>query len=69
MLNIISPLYSRAEILEKRRNERYWLHHRRCGHAGPRVISMLHTLTDIGRPVKIPPNLELCDICLATKMK
>lgn len=25
------PLHSRAEILEKRRNERYWLHHCRCG--------------------------------------
>ncbi|KAI1003194.1 hypothetical protein K3495_g5013 [Podosphaera aphanis] len=62
-------LYSRAEILEKRRAERYWLHHRRCGHAGPRVISLLHTVTDIDRPINVPPNLELCDVCLATKMK
>lgn len=63
------PIYSRAEIIEKRRNERYWLYHRRCGHASPRIISLLHTVIDIDRPVKVPPNLDLCDVCLATKMK
>lgn len=63
------PLRSRAEVLEQRRLERYWLHHRRCGHAGPRVISLLHTITDVDRPIKIPSNLELFDVCLTTKMK
>lgn len=26
-------------------------------------------MTDTDRPVKVPPNLELCFVCLATKMK
>lgn len=62
-------IYFRGEILEKRRIKRYWLYHHRCRHVGPRVFSPFHTHKDIDSPIKVPPNLELCDVCLTAKMK
>lgn len=64
-----SPLYTRQQQVEKRRIERYNLWHRRLGHVGPSVLRKIHTMTTLKRPINIPPQIELCDVCAKTKMR
>jgi hypothetical protein len=64
-----NPIFSRAEQLTRKRLERYKLWHRRFGHVGPNTIKMLHTVTTLKRPIKVPTELEVCDVCAITKMR
>lgn len=63
------PLYSRAQVIEKRRRERYNLYHRRFNHVGPNLLRTLHQVTDLKRPINIPAKIEICDVCAVTKFK
>ena len=63
------PVYSRAEQITRKRLEQCKLFHRRFGHVGPNALRILHTGTNLMRPIKIPTDLEICDVCAITKMK
>ena len=63
------PVYSRAEQITRKRLERYKLFHRRFGHIGQNALRILHTGTNLTRSIKIPTDLEICDVCAVTKMK
>jgi hypothetical protein len=63
------PVYSKAERITRKRLERYKLFHRRFGHVGPNALRILHTGTNLTRSIKVPTDLEICDVCAVTKMK
>jgi hypothetical protein len=33
------------------------------------MISKLHTITTLDQPIKIPKNLDICEVCAIAKMK
>ncbi|RAL59227.1 hypothetical protein DID88_006682 [Monilinia fructigena] len=58
-----------AETQRRNRLNRYWLWHRRFGHMGYGVLSKLHLVTTLEKDIKLPADLEPCEVCAATKMK
>ncbi|KAI1005876.1 hypothetical protein K3495_g2344 [Podosphaera aphanis] len=63
------PAYTRPERIKMKRKERYTLWHRRLGHIGKKSLYSLHEVTTLGRPIRIPADIEPCDICLQTKFR
>lgn len=63
------PVYSRAQRITQERRKRYTLFHRRFGHVGPNQLRKLHTGTDLERPITIPDSIEICEICMKTKLR
>ncbi|KAK6611735.1 reverse transcriptase domain protein [Botrytis cinerea] len=59
----------RAETQRRNRLNRYWLWHRRFGHMGYGILSKLHLVTTLEKDIKLPADLEPCEVCAATKMK
>jgi hypothetical protein len=55
--------------LNQSAKDRYLLFHRRFAHLGPKKISKLHTKTTLDQPIKVPKDLEICQVCAITKMK
>lgn len=49
--------------------DRYFLFHRRFAHLGPKKISKLHTVTTLEKPIKVPKELRICEVCAISKMK
>jgi Reverse transcriptase (RNA-dependent DNA polymerase)/gag-polypeptide of LTR copia-type len=49
--------------------KRYQLFHRRFAHLGPNTLRRLHQVTTLKRPIKVPTNLEICDVCARTKLR
>lgn len=58
----------RREVRKHNVRARFMLMHRRFGHASPKILSMLHTVTDIPE-IKIPRKIPVCGTCARTKMK
>ncbi|KAI0996463.1 hypothetical protein K3495_g11717 [Podosphaera aphanis] len=46
----------------------YLLMHRRLNHLGPRKIRNLHKVTTLSKAIKVPTDLEICDVCATTKL-
>ena len=57
------------EAVKKSDLERYLKYHQRFAHLGPDKIRNLHKVTTLKRRVKVPRNLDVCDVCAITKMK
>lgn len=49
--------------------KRYLKYHQRFAHLGPNTIRNLHKVTTLEKKVKIPKDLDICDVCALTKMK
>lgn len=49
--------------------DRYLKYHQRFAHLGPEKIRNLHKVTTLKKKIKIPRDLDICDICALTKMK
>ncbi|KAI0995147.1 hypothetical protein K3495_g13035 [Podosphaera aphanis] len=49
--------------------DRYLFWHRRCAHLRPDKISNLHDVTTLKKQIKIPRNLDVCEVCALTKMR
>lgn len=49
--------------------ETYLLWHRRFNHLGPEKIRNLHKVTTLGKPIKVPSKIPVCEVCALTKMK
>lgn len=48
---------------------RYTKWHRRFSHLGPAKIGRLHIVTTLARPIRIPNDPEICEVCKLTKMR
>jgi hypothetical protein len=57
------------EAVKKSDLERYLKYHQRFAHLGPNKIRNLHKVTTLEKRVKVPRNLDVCDVCALTKMK
>jgi hypothetical protein len=60
---------SNDEAIKKSDLERYLKYHQRFAHLSPDKIRNLHKVTTLKRRVKVPRNLDVCDVCAITKMK
>jgi hypothetical protein len=48
--------------------ENYLVWHRRFDHLGPDKIRNLHKVTNLSLPIKVPTKLDICEVCILTKM-
>jgi hypothetical protein len=52
-------------VLEKKK---YILWHRHFNHLGPDEIRNLHKVTNPATLIKVPNNIDICEVCVLTKM-
>jgi hypothetical protein len=57
------------EAIKKSDKERYLKYHRRFAHLGPDKIRNLHKVTTLKKKIKVPLNLDICEVCALTKLR
>jgi hypothetical protein len=57
------------EATKEKELERYLKYHQRFAHLGPNKIRNLHKVTTLQKKIKIPKDLDICDVCAITKMR
>jgi hypothetical protein len=65
----IRALSTHTSGLNQSAKDRYLLPHRHIPHLGPKKINKLDTVTTLDKPVKVPTDLEICEVCAIAKMK
>lgn len=60
---------SNDEATKEKELERYLKYHQRFAHLGPNKIRNLHKVTTLQKKIKIPKDLDICDVCAITKLK
>ncbi|KAI1006754.1 hypothetical protein K3495_g1463 [Podosphaera aphanis] len=68
-INDNSVQNSDNEVVRKHELERYLKYHRRFAHLGPEKIWNLHLVTTLKKRIKVPRDLDVCDVCAPTNMK
>ena len=58
----------RVKKLTPKQETNYYLWHRRMNHLNPEKIRNLHKVTTLSSPIKVPSDIDICDICCLTKM-
>jgi hypothetical protein len=65
---IINGTNGTTNELTASENEKYLLGHLRFNHLGPDKITNLHKVTNLATSIKVPNNLDICEVCVLTKM-
>jgi hypothetical protein len=55
--------------LNQSAKDRYFSFHRCFAHLSPKKISKLHSVMTHNQPIKVPKDLEICQICTIAKIK
>jgi hypothetical protein len=58
----------RVKKLTPKQETNYYLWHRRMNHLNPEKIRNLHKVTTLSSPIKVPSDIDICEICCLTKM-
>jgi hypothetical protein len=54
--------------LTPKQETNYYLWHRRMNHLNPEKIRNLHKVTTLSSPIKVPSDIDICEVCCLTKM-
>jgi hypothetical protein len=65
---IINGTKGTTNKLTASEKENYLLWHRHFNHLGPDKIRNLHKVTNLSSPIKVPTKLDICEVCILTKM-
>ncbi|KAI1007133.1 hypothetical protein K3495_g1098 [Podosphaera aphanis] len=60
---------SDKEAIKSSDKQRYLIWHRRFAHLGPGKLRNLHKVTSLKKPIKIPRDLDICEVCALTKIR
>ncbi|KAI0991347.1 hypothetical protein K3495_g16840, partial [Podosphaera aphanis] len=57
------------EAIKSSDKQRYLIWHRRFAHLGPEKLRNLHKVTSLKKPIKVPRDLDICEVCALTKIR